>query len=91
MNTTRLLAFAACTALLLGACTPRPRMSTEDVKSVKGLSMAAVDAKLGRASSVTNAGDSMWWEYIGLTTPSGNTDGSCHIVFRNGVATEVKC
>ncbi len=90
MNTTRLLTLA-CAALLLAACHSRPAMTTQDGKSVLGLSMGAVDARLGRASSVTNAGDSIWWEYIGITTPAGNTDGSCHIVFRNSVAVEVRC
>ncbi len=87
----RLLALSLGAALLLGACTPRPKMTTQAVKSVVGLSMADVDAKLGRATSITNAGDSIWWEYDGLTTPAGNTDGSCHIVFRNSVAVEVRC
>ncbi|HEY5993963.1 MAG TPA: hypothetical protein VIU46_05095 [Gallionellaceae bacterium] len=91
MSTTRLLTLSACAALVLGACTPKPHLTTEDVKNVVGLSMGAVDAKLGRASSITDAGDSVWWEYINIIKPNGNTDGSCHIVFRKNVAVEVKC
>ncbi len=91
MNTTRLLTLSACAALMLGACAPKPTMTDKDVKSVVGMSMSAVDAKLGRASSITDAGDSVWWEYINITMPNGNTDGSCHVVFRHNVAVEVKC
>jgi hypothetical protein len=90
MNTIRLLTLAAA-ALMLGACTPKPPMTEKDVKSVVGLSMSDVDAKLGRASSITDAGDSVWWEYINITMPNGNTDGSCHVVFRKNVAVDVKC
>lgn len=91
MNTARLLTLSACAALMLGACAPKPTMTDKDVKSVVGMSMSAVDAKLGRASSITDAGDSVWWEYINITMPNGNTDGSCHVVFRHNVAVEVKC
>ena len=91
MNTIRLLSLAACTALTLGACTPSQHRTVQDVKSVVGLSMSAVDAKLGRASSITDAGDSVWWEYIGIAMPNGTTDGSCHVVFRKGVVVDVKC
>ncbi len=91
MNTTRLLTLAAVAAIALAACTPRPKITTQQVQSVTGLGMADVEAKIGRATSVTNAGDSIWWEYINVTTPNGNDDGACHIVFRKGIAVEVKC
>ena len=91
MNTARLFSLAACAALLLAACSQRPPMTPQDVKSVVGMSMSDVDAKLGRANSITDAGDSTWWEYINITMPNGNTDGSCHVVFRRNVAVEVKC
>jgi len=91
MKTVRLLSLAACAALMLGACTERPHLTDKQVKSVVGLSMSEVDAKLGRASSITDAGNSVWWEYIGIAMPNGTTDGSCHVVFKNGVAVEVKC
>ncbi len=91
MITTRLLTLASCAALLLGACTPKQHLTVEQVKSVSGLGMEAVSARLGRANSVTDAGNSVWWEYIGIAMPNGATDGSCHIVFRGGIAIEVKC
>jgi hypothetical protein len=91
MITTRLLTLAAGAALLLGACAPKSHLTTEQVKSVVGLSMEAVSQKLGRASSITDAGNSVWWEYIEVAKPNGNTDGDCHIVFRQGVAVEVRC
>ncbi len=91
MNIIRPLTLAACAALLLAACTPRPHLAAQDVKSVVGLDMAAVEAKLGRATSVTDAGNSMWWEYDGIVTANGNNDASCHVVFKQGVAVEVKC
>jgi hypothetical protein len=87
----RLLSLATCAALVLGACTERPHLTAQQVKSVVGLSMGVVDSQLGRASSITDAGDSVWWEYIGIAMPNGTTDGSCHIVFRKGVAVEVRC
>ncbi len=89
-TTTRLLTLAAC-ALLLGACTPKEHLTAQQVKAVVGLNMEAVSHKLGRASSITDAGNSIWWEYIGVTLPNGNTEGSCHIVFKQGVAVEVRC
>jgi hypothetical protein len=91
MKSVYLLSLAVCAALVLGACTERQHLTDKQVKSVVGLSMSAVDDKLGRASSITDAGDSVWWEYIGITMPNGNTDGSCHIVFKKGVAVEVRC
>ena len=91
MKGIRLLLLAACAALMLGACTERPHLTVQQVKSVVGLSMSEVDDKLGRASSITDAGDSVWWEYIGIAMPNGTTDGSCHVVFRRGVAVDVKC
>lgn len=91
MNTVRLLSLAACAALMLGACAERPHPTAQQVKSVVGLGMDAVSSKLGRASSITDAGDSVWWEYIGIVMPNGSTDGDCHVVFRKGVAVEVRC
>ena len=91
MNITRRLTLAACVALALGACTPRPHLTVQQVQSVTGLSMQDVNAKLGLASSITNAGDSVWWEYIEIATPDGNNDGDCHVIFKGGIAVNVKC
>lgn len=91
MNTPRLITLAAFTALALAACAPKTHLTSQQVQGVAGLSMDAVSAKLGRASSITDAGNSVWWEYIGVTLPNGNTEGSCHVVFKQGVAVEVRC
>lgn len=91
MNTIRLSILALCAALLLGACTPRPKLTAQQVKSVVGMEQGQVEDKIGSPTSTTNAGDSIWWEYIGIDMGNGNTDGDCHVVFRNGVAVEVKC
>lgn len=91
MSTARRLILTACAALALAACTPAQHLTTKQVESVAGLTMEAVNAKLGRASSITDAGDSVWWEYINIITPNGNSDGSCHITFRKGIAVAVKC
>jgi hypothetical protein len=91
MRTTRILILAACAALALGACTPKEPLTRQQVKSMVGLSMGDVNAKLGRASSITNAGDSIWWEYIGIATTNGANDAACHIIFKDGVAKEVRC
>jgi len=92
MKTIRFLILAASAALLLSACEQRPPLTTEQVKSVVGLSMGEVDAKLGHANSITQAGkQSVWWEYIRVTRPSGAKDGSCHVIFEKGVVVRVKC
>ncbi len=91
MNTPRILILAACAALLLGACTPRPKLTQQQVQGVVGLSQDQVEDKIGSPTSTTNAGDSIWWEYIGIDMGNGRTDGDCHVVFRKGVAVEVKC
>jgi hypothetical protein len=91
MNTIHRLTLTACAALALAACTPQPHLTTQQVQSVTGLSMGEVYTKLGRASSITNAGNSVWWEYVGITTANGNNDGACHVVFKNDVVSEIKC
>lgn len=96
MDITRRLTLSACAALALAAlalsaCAPKPHLTMQQVQSVAGLGMGDVNAKLGRASSITDAGDSVWWEYIDIATANGNNDGSCHIVFRKGIAVNVKC
>lgn len=91
MNITRRLILIAGVALALAACTSRPPLTVKQIESVKGLSMQEVQARLGMGDSVTNAGDSIWWEYINVATPDGNNDGDCHVVFKDEVATEVRC
>lgn len=91
MNTTRRLTLAACAALALAACAPKPHLTTKQIETVKGLGMGEVQARLGMADSVTNAGNSIWWEYINVTTANGHNDGDCHVVFKNDVASEIRC
>lgn len=91
MKTIRLSLFALAAVLMLGACTPRPKLTQEQVKGVMGLSQDQVEDKIGSPASTTNAGDSIWWEYINIDMGNGATDGDCHVVFRKGVVVEVKC
>jgi outer membrane protein assembly factor BamE (lipoprotein component of BamABCDE complex) len=94
MTPTRIMFFtacAACAALALSACAPRQNLTTKQVQSVAGMTMDQVEAKLGGPYVVTNAGDSVWWDYNDITTPDGRTSGTCQVVFVNGVASKVKC
>lgn len=91
MNTPRLILVSACTALMLAACNPGPRLTAQQVKGVVGLTQDQVEDKIGSPTSTTNAGDSIWWEYINIDMGNGNTGGDCHVVFRKGVVAEVKC
>lgn len=91
MITRRIAILAVCALLSLSACGPQRHLTEQQVKSVVGLSMEQVENKLGQADSTTNAGDSIWWEYINVTMPTGFNDGACHVVFKDGVATEVRC
>lgn len=91
MNTIRFSVLALCAALMLGACSPAPKLTSQQVKSVVGLSQDQVEDKIGSPESTTNAGDSVWWEYINVDLGNGRTDGDCHVVFKKGVVVEVKC
>ncbi len=91
MNTIRFSILALGAVLMLGACSPRPKLTQQQVQGVVGLSQDQVEDKIGSPTSTTNAGDSVWWEYIGVDLGNGRTDGDCHVVFRKGVAAEVKC
>jgi hypothetical protein len=91
MNTIRISILALGAALLLGACSPGPKLKAEQVKGVVGLTQDQVEDKIGSPESTTNAGDSIWWEYINIDMGGGRTDGDCHVIFKKGVATEVKC
>jgi hypothetical protein len=91
MNTIRLPILALAAMLMLGACSPGPKLTQQQVKSVVGLGEDQVEKKIGSPNSTTNAGDSIWWEYINIDMGNGRTDGDCHVVFKKGVVTEVKC
>jgi hypothetical protein len=88
MTSTHRMLLTACAALALAACTPRPKLNVKDVKGVAGMSMDQVQARLGGPYVVTNAGDSVWWDYNDI---QGNASGTCQVVFKNDVASEVRC
>ncbi len=91
MNPTTRLMLTACAGLALAACSPRPHLTVQQVQSVKGLDMDQVKAKLGGPHVVTDAGDSVWWDYDDITTAEGKSTGSCQVIFKKGVADQVKC
>ncbi|HKB59168.1 MAG TPA: hypothetical protein VKC56_03895 [Gallionellaceae bacterium] len=91
MNTIRFSILALFAALMLGGCHSGPKLTAQQVKGVIGLNQDQVEDKIGSPSSTTNAGDSIWWEYVNVDMGGGRTDGDCHVVFKNGVATETKC
>lgn len=91
MKTIRFPILVLAALLMLGACSPRPKLTQEQVASVVGLSQDQVEDKIGSPESTTNAGDSIWWEYINIDMGNGRTDGDCHVVFKKGVVVEVKC
>lgn len=91
MNTIRFSILAIFAALMLGGCNSGPRLTAKQVKSVVGLTQDQVEDKIGSPASTTNAGDSIWWEYINIDMGGGRTDGDCHVVFKKGVATEANC
>lgn len=91
MNTALRLALAACATVVLAACGPKMHPTKEQVESVRGLTMDAATAKIGGPYVVTNAGDSVWWDYNNVLMPDGSKNGSCQVVFKNGIAIEVKC
>jgi outer membrane protein assembly factor BamE (lipoprotein component of BamABCDE complex) len=90
MNTIRFSIVALFAALMLGACNS-PKVTEQQVKGVVGLNQDQVEDKIGSPSSTTNAGDSIWWEYVNVDMGGGRTDGDCHVVFKNGLVTETKC
>jgi outer membrane protein assembly factor BamE (lipoprotein component of BamABCDE complex) len=91
MTTPSRLIFTALAALALAACAPRQQLQEKDVKSVIGMTMDQVESKLGGPYVVTNAGDSVWWDYNDVTKATGNYSTTCQIIFVNSVATKVKC
>lgn len=91
MNTVQRLSLAIFGVLALAACKPRMHPTQQQVKDVVGLSMDAVKKKIGGPYVVTNAGESVWWDYNELAMPGGSKDGTCQVIFVKGVATKVKC
>jgi hypothetical protein len=88
MNAASRLILLACAALALAACTPRPKLTVKDIKGVAGMSMDQVQNKLGGPDVVTNAGDSVWWDYNDV---QGNGTGTCQVVFKKDVVAKIRC
>jgi hypothetical protein len=91
MKTTLRLTLAACTGLALAACGPQIHPTRKQMESLVGLSMDAVRHKVGGPYVVTNAGESVWWDYNNVAMPGGSNDGQCQVIFVNEVATKVRC
>ncbi len=94
MNRSRNATLALCLSgalFALAACAPKPRVTTQQVQSVSGLSMDEVKAKLGGPHVVTDAGDSVWWDYDNVTMPDGTGSVSCQVIFKKGVVDRIKC
>jgi hypothetical protein len=95
MNASRRLISAAllipASLIVLAACAPKPHLTTLQVQGVMGLSMEEVKAKLGGPHVITNAGDSVWWDYDDVTTPDGNGSVSCQVVFKKDTVSQIKC
>lgn len=88
MHTRRLTLVAL---LALAACSPKPHPTLEQVKSVQGLSMEEVRARIGGPHVTTDAGENIWWDYDNIALPNGNNDGTCQIIFKQGKVDMVKC
>ncbi len=91
MNIPSRMALVACFGIALAACAPKPQLTAQEVQSVGGLSMEAVEAKLGSPHVITNAGDSVWWDYDNIVMPDGKSKSSCQIVFKKGTVDSIKC
>ena len=91
MKTALRLTLAACTGLVLAACGPTQHFTQKQMESMTGQSMDMVRKQIGGPYVVTNAGESVWWDYDGITMPDGSKDGTCQIVFVHEVAKQVKC
>ncbi len=91
MNAATRWILIVCAGLLFAACAPKPHLTAQEVEGVSGLSMEAVEAKLGSPHVVTNAGDSVWWGYDHIIMPDGKSNGSCQIVFKKGKVDSIKC
>lgn len=90
MNPTTRLILAACAGIALAACAPKLHLTVQQVQSVKGLDMDQVKAKLGGPRVITDAGESVWWDYDNVTTAEGKS-AACQVIFRKGIAEEIKC
>ena len=91
MNKASRLVLAVIAGAALAACAPKVHPTKAQLESMAGLSMDAVAAKIGGPYVVTNAGESIWWDYNGIAMPDGSKDGTCQIIFVHDVAKQVKC
>ena len=91
MKKTRAIWMAAMlAALMMTACGPAKKLTTRQVEGVVGLSEDEVRAKLGGPHYLTNAGDSVWWSYDGVTDENG-APVECHVVLKGGRVDKVEC
>lgn len=89
MNRYRNFFIAALFAL--AACKQSPPLTIQQIESVKGLGMDAVRAKIGGPHVVTDAGESVWWDYDNVTTSDGKPANNCQVIFKKGIVAEVHC
>jgi len=91
MKTALRLTLAACAGLVLTACGPQQHFTQKQMESMKGHSMDMVRNQIGGPYVVTNAGESVWWDYNGIVMPDGSKDGTCQLVFVKDVVSKVRC
>jgi hypothetical protein len=81
---------ATFAVLALAACQPQKSLTTRQVQEVVGLSEDEVRARLGGPHYLTDAGDSVWWNYDGVAGASG-VSVSCHVILKAGRVDRVEC
>lgn len=81
---------AMLAVLALGACKPEKPLGYQQVQGVVGLSESEVHARLGGPHYLTDAGESVWWNYDGVTGANGYAV-SCHVIFKAGIVDKVAC
>ena len=91
MNKALRLVLPLCIGAALAACAPKPHLTQKQIESMAGKTMDAVKRSIGGPYVVTNAGDSVWWDYNNIIMPDGTKDGTCQLVFVHDVVKEVKC
>lgn len=91
MKTSLRLILAASVGILLSACGPSQHFTQKQMESMKGHGMDWVKDRIGGPYVVTNAGQSIWWDYNGIIMPDGRKDGTCQLVFVKNMVTQVRC
>ena len=91
MKTALQLALVAIVGLVLSACGPQQHFTQAQIESMNGHGMDWVKDRIGGPYVVTDAGESVWWDYNNIIMPDGRKDGTCSLVFVKGMVTKVKC